>query len=120
MIAAPFAAPELAELDAAEDASAALLDGGAEDAATETITETTADTTETTVETTTETTEGSAAEGGQSLGSVARGSQHVGATVRRWLETASGPSMTSARAITERPPSMPDSCSFRTSDRRER
>ncbi len=73
MIAAPFAAPELAELDAAEDASAALLDGGAEDAATETITETTADTTETTVETTTETTEGTVAEGGQSLGSVARG-----------------------------------------------
>ena len=67
MIAAPFAAPELAELDAAEDASAALLDAGAEDAATETISETTADTT---VETTTE---GTTAEGGPSLGSVARG-----------------------------------------------
>ncbi|HEY2658048.1 MAG TPA: hypothetical protein VGI55_19865 [Solirubrobacteraceae bacterium] len=74
MVAAPFAAPELAEADA--------LEAGAEGAAT--ATETAVTTTGTTVEatdatvTTTETTGETTAEGGRSFGDIARGVNQVG------------------------------------------
>jgi hypothetical protein len=67
MVAAPFAAPELAELDALEAGAEGA--GAATDGAV-TATETAVDTTETAGETT--------AEGGQSLGSIARGVNVVG------------------------------------------
>ncbi len=82
MVAAPFAAPELAEADA--------LEAGAEGAATATetavttteatveTTDATVTTTETTVETTAETTGGATAEGGRSFGDIARGVNQVG------------------------------------------